>query len=170
MNYYELFHLPVQLDIDQADLKAQFLKLQQQYHPDRSEDKNAALIKSSEINQAYNTLFQVDSRADYLLKLVGQNQGLDQSIHDFDFLQSALDLRERLDDAQSIEQLRELKQEINQHIIDLSQEFKTQYHAKTWDLAQETVKKLHFYQRVLNDIDKAEERLLDDDFDLNDDF
>ncbi|GAB3042921.1 Fe-S protein assembly co-chaperone HscB [Acinetobacter apis] len=169
MNYYELFNLPVELDIDQATLKAQSLKLQQQYHPDRVEDKNFALIKSSEINQAYNTLSQIDSRAGYLLKLVQQDQGLEQSIHDFDFLQSALDLRERLDDAQSAEQLSALKQEIRQHIVDLSQDFKTQYHAKTWDAAQETVRKLQFFQRVLNDIDKAEERLLDD-FDLNDDF
>lgn len=169
MNYYELFNLPVELDIDQATLKAQSLKLQQQYHPDRVEDKNFALIKSSEINQAYNTLSQIDSRAGYLLKLVQQDQGLEQSIYDFDFLQSALDLRERLDDAQSAEQLSALKQEIRQHIVDLSQDFKTQYHAKTWDAAQETVRKLQFFQRVLNDIDKAEERLLDD-FDLNDDF
>ena len=38
MNHFELFNLPVELDIDFATLKAEFLKLQQQYHPDKAED------------------------------------------------------------------------------------------------------------------------------------
>lgn len=69
MNHFELFNLPVELDIDLASLKSSFLNLQQQYHPDKAEDKNQALIKSSEINQAFKTLSQVDSRAAYLLAL-----------------------------------------------------------------------------------------------------
>ncbi len=38
--------------------------------------------------------------------------------------------------------------------------------------ARDTVRKLRFFQRVLNDIDKAEDQLLDeeDSFDLDDDF
>ena len=53
MNHFELFNLPVALDIDLAALKTEFLKLQQQYHPDKAEDKDQALIKSSDINQAF---------------------------------------------------------------------------------------------------------------------
>ncbi|RNA76200.1 Fe-S protein assembly co-chaperone HscB, partial [Staphylococcus aureus] len=33
------------------------------HHPDKAADKDQALIKSSEINQAFKTLSQVDSRA-----------------------------------------------------------------------------------------------------------
>ncbi len=69
MNHFELFNLPVALDIDLASLKSNFLSLQQQYHPDKAADKDQALIKSSEINQAFKTLSQVDSRAAYLLAL-----------------------------------------------------------------------------------------------------
>ncbi len=69
MNHFELFNLPVELDIDLASLKSSFLSLQQQYHPDKAEDKDQALIKSSEINQAFKVLSQVDSRAAYLLAL-----------------------------------------------------------------------------------------------------
>ena len=42
MNHFELFSLPVELDIDLAVLKNEFLKLQQQYHPDKAEDKDQA--------------------------------------------------------------------------------------------------------------------------------
>ena len=69
MSHFELFNLPTELDIDLALLKSNFLALQQQYHPDKAEDKDRALIKSSEINQAYKVLSNVDSRAAYLLSL-----------------------------------------------------------------------------------------------------
>jgi len=69
MNHFALFDLPPELDINPAILKVNFLKLQQQYHPDKAEDKQLAMIKSSEINQAFKVLSQVDSRAGYLLQV-----------------------------------------------------------------------------------------------------
>lgn len=172
MNHFELFQLPEALDIDLAALKKQFLSLQQQYHPDKASDKDQALIKSSEINQAYKVLSLVDSRAAYLLALKKQDHHLDQSINDFEFLQSALEMREQLDEATSTEQLRTLKVEIQQWIDSLVREFKIDYADGDWAEARDTVRKLRFFQRVMNDIDKAEDRMLDeeDSFDLDDDF
>ncbi len=171
MNHFELFNLPVALDIDLAILKNQFLKLQQQYHPDKATDKDQALIKSSEINQAYKVLSQVDSRAAYLLALKKQNYHLDQSINDFEFLQSALEIREQLDEATDTEQLQTLKEEARQWIDGLVREFKIDYQEEDWAEARDTVRKLRFFQKVLHDIDKAEDQLLDDDsFDLDDDY
>ncbi|WP_104487174.1 Fe-S protein assembly co-chaperone HscB [Acinetobacter indicus] len=171
MNHFELFNLPVALDIDLATLKAEFLKLQQQYHPDKAEDKDQALILSSEINQAYKVLSQVDSRAGYLLSLKKQDYHLDQSISDFEFLQSALEIREQLDDARSADELASLKTEVQQWIDGLVREFKIDYADEDWGEARDTVRKLRFFQKVMTDIDKAEDRFLDDDsFDLDDDF
>ena len=171
MNHFELFNLPVALDIDLATLKSRYLELQQQYHPDKAVDKDQALIKSSEINQAYKALSQVDSRAAYLLSLKKQDYHLDQSISDFEFLQSALEMREQLDEASNTDQLNTLKVEVNQWIDGLVREFKLDYADEDWGEARDTVRKLRFFQRVLNDIDKAEDRLLDDDsFDLDDEF
>ncbi|CAI3106826.1 MULTISPECIES: Fe-S protein assembly co-chaperone HscB [Acinetobacter] len=172
MNHFELFNLPVELDIDLASLKSSFLSLQQQYHPDKAEDKDQALIKSSEINQAFKTLSQVDSRAAYLLSLKKQDHHLDQSISDFEFLQSALEIREQLDEATSQEHLSTLKQEVFQWMDSLVREFKIDYADEDWGEARDTVRKLRFFQRVLNDIEKAEDQMLDDEdnFDLDDDF
>jgi molecular chaperone HscB len=171
MNHFELFKLPIALDIDLAALKAEFLKLQQQYHPDKAEDKDQALIKSSEINQAFKVLSAVDSRAAYLLSLKKQDYHLDQSISDFEFLQDALDIREQLEDATRTEDLNSLKVEVQQWIDGLVREFKLDYDDSDWGEARDTVRKLRFFVKVMADIDKAEERLLDDDsFDLDDDF
>lgn len=171
MNHFELFNLPVALDIDLAQLKTEFLKLQQQYHPDKAENKDQALIQSSEINQAYKILNQVDSRAAYLLSLKKQDHHLDQSIGDFEFLQSALEIREQLDEAESSDDLISLKKEVNQWITGLVREFKIDYTDEDWPEARDTVRKLRFFVKVLADINKAEDRFLDDDsFDLDDDF
>lgn len=171
MNHFELFNLPVALDIDLATLKAEFLKLQQQYHPDKAEDKDQALIKSSEINQAFKALSAVDSRAAYLLSLKKQDYHLDQSISDFEFLQDALEIREQLDEASSAEDLSSLKVEVQQWIDGLVREFKIDYEDEDWSEARDTVRKLRFFVKVMADIDKAEERFLDDDsFDLDDEF
>ena len=162
MNHFELFNLPVALDIDLAALKTEFLKLQQQYHPDKAEDKDQALIKSSDINQAFKTLSAVDSRAAYLLSLKKQDYHLDQSISDFEFLQDALEIREHLTS---------LKVEVQQWIEGLVREFKIDYADEDWAEARDTVRKLRFFVKVMADIDKAEDRFLDDDsFDLDDDF
>ncbi|WP_347453990.1 Fe-S protein assembly co-chaperone HscB [Acinetobacter thermotolerans] len=171
MNHFELFNLPVSLDIDTAALKSEFLKLQQQYHPDKAEDKDQALIKSSEINQAFKVLSSVDSRAAYLLSLKKQDYHLDQSISDFEFLQDALEIREQLDEARSAEDLSSLKVEVQQWIDGLVREFKIDYDDEDWGEARDTVRKLRFFVKVMADIDKAEDRFLDDDsFDLDDDF
>mgnify|MGYP002732949657 CR=1 FL=1 len=171
MNHFELFNLPVALDIDLAALKSEFLKLQQQYHPDKATDKDQALIKSSEINQAYKILAQVDSRAAYLLSLKKQDYHLDQSINDFEFLQDALEIREQLDDATASEDLVSLKTEVQQWIDGLVREFKIDYEDEDWAEARDTVRKLRFFVKVMADIDKAEDRFLDDDsYDFDDDF
>lgn len=171
MNHFELFNLPEVLDIDLAALKNEFLKLQQQYHPDKADDKQQALIKSSEINQAFKVLSQVDSRAGYLLALKKQDHLLDQSIGDFDFLQSALEIREQLDEAHSADELISLKQDVQQWIDSLVREFKIDYAEEDWSEARDTVRKLRFFQKVMADINKTEDRFLDDDaFDLDDDF
>ena len=171
MNHFELFNLPVELDIDLVVLKSEFLKLQQQYHPDKATDKDQALIKSSEINQAHKVLAQVDSRAAYLLSLKKQDYHLDQSISDFEFLQDALEIREQLEDATCSEDLSSLKLEVQQWIDGLVREFKIDYADEDWAEARDTVRKLRFFVKVMADIDKAEDRFLDDDsFDLDDDF
>ena len=171
MSHFELFNLPTELDIDLALLKSNFLALQQQYHPDKAEDKDRALIKSSEINQAYKVLANVDSRAAYLLSLKKQDHHLDQSISDFEFLQSALEIREQLDEAFDTAELQSLKKEVQQWIDGLVREFKIDYEDEDWTEARDTVRKLRFFQKVLADINKAEDRFLDDeDFDLDDEF
>ncbi|KAF7276689.1 hypothetical protein GWI33_009921 [Rhynchophorus ferrugineus] len=171
MTYFELFDIEPHMDLDLDALKVKFLALQQQYHPDNNQnDVEQAVEKSSQINQAYETLKHIDSRAAYLLKLAGQDSGLEQSIHDFEFLQSALELREQLDEADNSEQFTALRTEVTQWIDGLIREFHIDYTEQDWSEARDTVRKLRFFRHVLLDIDKAEDKLFDDEqFDAFDD-
>lgn len=172
LNHFELFGLPQHFAIDTDQLGRRYRDLQQQHHPDQSGfDQAEALRVSTLINQAHDTLRMVDRRAAYLLGLHQQDGGLSQSIGDLDFLQSALELREQLDDADSSIELAGLRLEVGQWIEALSREFEIDLDEQDWVEARDTTRKLTFMQRVLADIDRAEDRLddLDDDM-LHDDL
>lgn len=171
MNHFDLFELPVQFEIDADTLVSRYRELQQRYHPDQNSfDSQEALRLSTLVNQAYDTLRFVDRRAAYLLGLHRQAGGLEQSIGDTDFLQHALELREQLDEAESGIALASLRMEVQQWLDALSREFVLDLEDEDWLEARDTARKLAFMQRVLADIDRAEDRFDDFDTDLDDDL
>jgi len=76
MNYFELFEIPVSLDINKNALSKKYFELQRKYHPDfftqsTEEEKAVALEKSSIINKAFKILQDEDERTKYLLQIKG---------------------------------------------------------------------------------------------------
>src|SRR5271163_2059181 len=76
MDYFSFFNLPQHLNLDVSALEKQFYVLSRKLHPDRFASKpvaeqEAALAKSSLLNDAYRTLKDPISRTQYLLKLEG---------------------------------------------------------------------------------------------------
>jgi molecular chaperone HscB len=76
MNYFEFFDLPCKLTLDVPALEKKFYTLSRKLHPDRFASKpvaeqEAALAKSSLLNDAYRTLKDPILRTQYLLKLEG---------------------------------------------------------------------------------------------------
>lgn len=187
MTYFELFDISPSFEVDLQQLKTKYRQLQQLHHPDKNQQdlnnqeqksdvasihvaNTAALLQSSQINQAYQTLSFADSRAAYLLKLNKQDNGLENSIGDMDFLQHALELREQLEEAQTTVELDSLRNEVQQWLDSLSREFVLDLEEKDWLDARDTTRKLRFIQRVLLDIDKAEDRFDDLDSAFDDEF
>lgn len=75
-DYFEFLSLPRKLTIDTAALEKQFYMLSRMLHPDRfsgrtAMEQEAALAKSSLLNDAYRTLKDPILRTQYLLKLEG---------------------------------------------------------------------------------------------------
>ncbi len=79
-DYFQFFGLERKLALDAADLESRFHRLSRQLHPDRyaratPAERERALEASAVLNDAYRTLRDPVSRAEYVLK----QQGLEQS-------------------------------------------------------------------------------------------
>ncbi len=77
-DYFQFLGLPRKLHLDVGHLERRFRDLSRQFHPDyfynaTSAERRASLERSSYLNDAYRTLKNPVTRAEYLLKLEGMN-------------------------------------------------------------------------------------------------
>ncbi|MDW6003195.1 co-chaperone HscB [Vibrio mangrovi] len=170
MNYFELFGLPIQFNLDGSLLSSQFRELQKRFHPDNfatasERERLVAVQKASEINDAYQTLKNDIRRAEYLLIL----QGIDlrseqQTMQDPEFLMEQMLLREELE-------MLESDTDAHDKLIDfegkVSKMYKTQLtglreelEQSQWEVAADSVRKLKFIAKLRHEIERAEEKLL----------
>ncbi len=175
MNYFQLFGLESQFEIDLANLSTIYQTLQKKVHPDRfvhasSQDQMLAVKKSTLINDAYQTLKNPLKRAQYILELRGVNMPSEQtSFGDVSFLMRQMELREMLDDVKQAD-------DVDAAVFEVSQVFETEFQQlfnqvqvqlaentpESNDLACDNVRKLKFYQKLHIELEKLEEQLLDD--------
>ena len=105
-NFFELFNLPTQFDVDGKALDAAYRNIQRLVHPDRfvtapEAEKRAAVQYASLVNDAYQTLKDSLKRAGHLCALNGVPVESDAHIQmDSLFLMEQMDWREKLEAAQ----------------------------------------------------------------------
>lgn len=163
MNFFELFQLPVAFDIDGNALEQQLRQLQSRHHPDSQtdgEDKKHAGKMSAIINHAYQILKYPDSRASYLLELARQADNLQNSITDLDFLDTAMEFRTALDEADKAG-LADLKPCLQAWLNDLSAQFNQSYQQQNWTHAIDFAQKLKFLVKIDKDLAKKVDELAD---------
>ncbi|NNF23115.1 MAG: Fe-S protein assembly co-chaperone HscB [Saprospiraceae bacterium] len=101
MNYFELFEIPVSFELDTVELKRKYYVLSKTFHPDRFTLKSEteqllALNQSTEINKAYRTLKERQSRIRYILELKGVIFVEGQEKVPQDFLMEMMEINESL--------------------------------------------------------------------------
>ncbi|WP_022942397.1 co-chaperone HscB [Psychromonas hadalis] len=169
MNYFQLFSLPQQFSVDQTVLSTTYRELQKQYHPDKfvmsaDSERLAMMQKSTEINDAYQTLKKSCLRAQYLLFLAGVDIALEQrTLQDVDFLMQQMSWREQIeafseDDEDEIETF---SANIQQQVNDLEFTIEKQLQAETLEAAADSVRKLKFMLKLQIELDQLEEKLFD---------
>jgi len=102
MNYFELFEIPVSLNIDKSSLAKKYFELQKKYHPDfytqaNEDEQQDVLEKSSAINKALKIFQNKDSTIKYVLQLKGLLQEEEKYPLPPDFLVEVMELNENLD-------------------------------------------------------------------------
>lgn len=101
MNYFELFEMPVSLQIDKKALSAKYFELQKKYHPDffsqsDEEEQLESLQISSDINKGFKIFQQLDLTIKYVLQLKGLLEEEEKYQLPPDFLMEMMELNEEL--------------------------------------------------------------------------
>lgn len=172
MDYFTLFGLTPIYAIDSEQLTLRFQDLQRQYHPDRfatcsEQEKMQALQKAATINAAYQALRHPLKRAEYMLSLHGFDINNEQhTMHDTAFLMEQLELREELDNIENSDDALDLLAKFMQSVKQMQQArsalMVTELDAMQWEKVADTVRKLRFLDKLQQQAEQLEERLLDE--------
>jgi molecular chaperone HscB len=169
MDYFTLFGLPAQYQVDIPALTTRFQDLQRQYHPDKfasatPAEQLASVQQSATINQAWQTLRNPLARAEYLLSLHGFDLSSEQhTVRDTAFLMEQLELREELDEiatAEDADRLEAFIRRVKKMYDTRHQLMVEQFNNETWDAAADTVRKLRFLDKLRSSTEQLEEKLL----------
>ena len=98
-NYFELFNLPERFQLDLEILQENYRAIQKEIHPDRfatssENEKVQSMIKSTQANDAYQTLKSPIKRAKYILSL---HKSIEKITLPPDFLMQQMEWEEYLE-------------------------------------------------------------------------
>ena len=155
-NYFELFNLPEKFQIDSVKLQENYRSIQKEIHPDRfatstENEKVQSMIKSTQVNDAYQTLKSPTKRAKYILSL---HRSVEKITLPPDFLMQQMEWEEHLEDIEkNNKELDQFKLAINKKYEEYSLMLSTQIdNDQNWNEAAITIDKLYFVERLLNKI------------------
>lgn len=152
-NFFELFKLPEKFQIDTEKLQENYRSIQKEIHPDRfatssENEKMQSMIKTTQINDAYQTLKSPIKRAKYILSLHKFNEKVTLPP---DFLMQQMEWEEHL------EEIEKDKNELEQFKLSINKEYE-QYSSlaqkqidseQKWSEAAITIDKLYFIEKLL---------------------
>lgn len=152
-NFFELFKLPEKFQIDSEKLQQNYRSIQKEIHPDRfatssENEKMQSMIKTTQINDAYQTLKSPIKRAKYILSLHKFNEKVTLPP---DFLMQQMEWEEHLEeiekDKNELEQFKlSINKEYEQHSSLAQQQIDSE---QKWSEAAITIDKLYFIEKLL---------------------
>lgn len=173
-NYFELLRLPQEYFFDKTLLSQHYRELQKQFHPDKYASKSAneqrlSVQFAAYINTAYQTLMSSVRRAEYMLVLQGEEvDHQSTTISDGQFLMLQMEWREALTDIAVLNDLNMAEQEldaladvVNVEAVSLENLFNQYYCDSNFSAAKQVVAKLHFVEKMLQEIERLEASLFD---------
>lgn len=173
MNFFELYQIPQQFDVDLANLSQAYQLLALRTHPDKfatgsAQDKLLAVQKNAQVNDGYQVLKSPLSRAEHMLELRGVELKHEQiTMQDIGFLMQQMEWREALEAIDSenkldaLEQLDdEIKSQIKSHLSQLDSQLSMHSEQGDNDAADE-VRKLKFLYKLRHEIELKEDILSD---------
>lgn len=167
-NDFQLFGLEQHFALDTAQLQSAYLRLQAEVHPDKhahgsDADKRVAMQWATRVNEAYSRLKSPTLRAAYLCELSGAPLNVESNTAmPAGFLMQQMEWREALDDANTLDAVDALTDEVNAFRQQLLNHIQDQLDIKQ-DATQAAslTRQLMFVDKFQQDLDRAAERLED---------
>ncbi|KAK7725063.1 molecular chaperone [Botryosphaeria dothidea] len=146
--------------IDLRTLRNEFLQLQAAAHPDRhgAGNKRRAEALSARINEAYKTLQNPLLRAQHLLQLRGIDVAEDErlKVEDPELLMEVLEARERIEEAESEEELLAMKEENEKKIEESVGVLDRAFKEDDVETAKEEAVRLRYWVNIKDSLDAWE--------------
>ncbi|MCB0733912.1 MAG: Fe-S protein assembly co-chaperone HscB [Flavobacteriales bacterium] len=159
-NYFDIFELGVQFNLDKSDLRKRFIRLSRNTHPDLQSGSDA-LEQSTLVNKAYKVLSDDFLRTRYVLELMGK--GIEQTdTVPMDFLMEMMEWNERIESAADhpdqqpilIQDFKELKQGVESALLAKTQAFDQDNEPTLLDDIREICLQQKYLLRMQESIDK----------------
>ncbi|KAF9142174.1 hypothetical protein BGX30_003227 [Mortierella sp. GBA39] len=157
VNYFETLGLSPEpsYDVDLKDLRLRFFKIQQLIHPDSySQNTNGDQVyaqqQSSLANKAYSTLKEPLSRANYILELLGAPIHETESLNEPELLMEVMEARELLEEAQTEDEVQELKNVNDTRIKDTVEGLSKAFKGQDLEQAKTLAIELQYWIRIQN--------------------
>lgn len=159
MNYFELFELPLQFEVDAKKIRPKFLELSRRFHPDFHSQENEVnqqkvMEQSALINKGWQIFQEPLATLHYVLQLLGKIKEQENPVLSADFLMEMMELNERLTEGDQDQQL-QLKEEINRYEKELYEGIKSILKSPptvATDTDLEKIKEYYYQQKYLNRI------------------
>lgn len=171
MNHFELFGLPFQFELDNSLLASQFRELQRRFHPDNyatasERDRLLSVKKAAQINDAFQTLKNPVSRAEYMLAERDEDiRGEQKTLQDMAFLMQQMELREALeaipDSSDPESALFDFEQQASAMYKEQLAQLAELLNNEQWLEAADGVRKLKFIVKLRDEVERLEESLFD---------
>ena len=166
-NYFELFGLPMQFDLEERELADRYKNLQRRLHPDTvaagdDRRKRFAVQAAAHVNEAYRVLRSPIDRAGYLLEQQGCKSPDPATGKQLppEFLMQQIQLREELEAIPGTDNPREclleLRERIEREIEAHYGSFREQVRDRNFRTAGDTVRKLLFFHKLQDEMDELQ--------------
>ena len=170
-NFFELFGIDVDFQLDQKQLHAAQQRLQSTYHPDRfinasDQEKRMSVQNAAHVNEAYETLKNPVKRAQYMLQVGGLDvQNDHETTSDTTFLMEQIEFREEMEECRSCKDpmraCSHITGKLDQRSKEFSNQFELLYQQGRFEDARQVSKKMQFVERILEQIDDIQIELED---------
>ncbi len=157
MTYFDVFQIPVSFFPDQDALRKQYYRLSREFHPDLGEagQESERLQQSSQLNEAYRTLSNFESRVAHILKIEGVLNDTDKQELSPDFLMEMMEYNEELMEArmEGGERADTIRARILEKAGTLRSEWEAQcreYDRNPEQATLQSIKEYYFRNRYLN--------------------